>query len=411
MCKFISQSAWLCRKKLIGCFALSFFVVSAVALGETVTPIKQALLERECVAIALSHPLWKRMWQNREAQARAGVRIAGRWHNPGLGIEREKVGQEKETIVTVSQTFEFGHRGARKQAAKYMLDATRSTVSQLRRERSMQVRLLFYQTLQRKQRIEAHRAWLSRLKQSRFSGNDFRWVSREAALARAQMRSERAAYQRDWQRLRVVLGEAEKRFDRVSGQLFPSRNIPALETVLAGIQRRPDIEALGKKAEAYLYQQRASGRVGIPDLTVGIGRKTIENNTTKDSGSVVSLSLSWPIGNRGKGHRLQSQAREQTARTRQQLLLMQARGETQGLWYQARELRSAYLEYSRVQRLHTPQRLVRSAETGYRLGRLNINNVLQAYRNVLQSRLQLIDMAFAVRKVQIELALVSAGGV
>lgn len=390
-----------------------FFVLfsTKVFAEETLGIKKYKLTEQQCIDIVKQHPAWNRIWQSQVDRGKADIRIAGRWPNPGIGYEREKVGSNEETTVSVSQTFDLsGRRGQRRKSAKHMLTAIESSVTQQRRKRKTDARLLFNQTLYHQKRVDLHRAWLARLKPSRFSGNDFRWVSREAGLAKARMRSEYAMYQRQWQRLRVALGEARHQYDGVSGVVYAASTLPSIESLFTRLNQRPDLLAMASRVKAHAFALRATKRSWLPDMTVGVGRKTVEENGTKDDGNIVSLSFSWPNSDRGKGHRLRAQSTMTLEQDRYQLYISKARGDVRGLWQQAQELRSAYLEYQRLQRLHTPQRLIRSTEIAYRMGRLQINQVLEAYRNVLQSQLQLIDMGFAARKTEIELAHISAEG-
>jgi cobalt-zinc-cadmium efflux system outer membrane protein len=172
------------------------------------------------------------------------------------------------------------------------------------------------------------------------------------------------------------------------------------------LRQRPDLESLLAQTEAFEREYQAAQRGWVPDLTVGIGQKTLEEPTRRGSGAIVGVSFSIPLFDRNQATQQRSFAKAQTVRAEHVLALSKADVELRSAWRLADELRNAVLAY-RHEVSSDSQNLSGIAEAAYRSGEASLLELLDAYRTELDFSITELDLALRARLAQIDLETLS----
>jgi cobalt-zinc-cadmium efflux system outer membrane protein len=393
---------------LIG-FAISLSAVSAMAQ-------QTALTEQESIRLGLARPDIEEVIAATQEVARSEAAGAGLWANPVLDFQRESVPsgstRATERSYMVSQQFDVsGKRALRRSAAGERVAAATADADQRRLELGAEIRRRFYEALYRKELVAAALAWDGRMevigatiqklhKGGEVAGYDRRRIALERAGTQARLRAEQAAYDKAWQRLVALIGNAPAK-DALSGQLLPGDAAP-LESLLSTLDQRPEIRALNRRAAAFGLDQKAAQRGWIPDVTVGIGSKSIDNGLAAERGTVVALSVPLPLFDRGQAAagKAAAQAREAGAEARLQRSRLE--GDLRGLWQQVRQLNAAARDYT-AQSQQGAIDLARIAEASYQGGETGILELLDAYRAVHEAQARALELSWSARQGAIDL--------
>jgi cobalt-zinc-cadmium efflux system outer membrane protein len=224
-------------------------------------------------------------------------------------------------------------------------------------------------------------------------------LARERQAAEASLAGGRAELGRVMERLAALTGASQNPI--VAGELLPA-TLPAIEATLIRLEQRPDLLALSRRAEAAVLDGRAAKQAAaIPDLTVGIGPRWIDNGSSRDNGFALSLSIPLPVFDRQQAGRQRAAAEAQQARAEYRLARTRAEGELRGLSRQAEALRTAALDY-RSRALAASPELLRIAEAAYRGGESSLLELLDAYRGALESETAALELEKRAREARIE---------
>jgi len=391
------------------------------ALPGTVRAEPYALTEREAVHRALSRPAWMEAETGRVALAESVVTEAGLMPNPVLDFNRDRLampgGDITERSVQISQTFDFsGRRSLRREAAIQRLNAEKFDGRIRRLNAIAEVRRTFAETLHYMQIQDALGLRLTRIEQvsgvtiklakaGEVSGYDRRRIEREVQIAKARLAVAQADAERSRETLAALTGNRPDETLHLQGDLLPDA-APALDPLQTGLRQRPDLASLLARAEAFEREQQAAQRGWVPDLTVGLGQKMLDETTRRGSGALVGVSFSIPLLDHGQAAQQRSHAQTQTVRAEHALTLTKADADLRGAWRQAEELRKAALAYRR-DASDGSHNLSKIAEAAYRAGEAGLLELLDAYRTELDFITGELDLALRARLARIELETLS----
>lgn len=380
-----------------------------------------ALTEREAVSRALLRPALVESEAGRITVAESVVTETGLMPNPVFAFSRDRLGMAggdiTERSAQISQTFDFsGRRSLRQEAATQRLDAEKLDGRFRRLNTIAEVRRAFAETLHHDQVQAMQRLWLSRIedaakvtaqlaKAGEVSGYDRRRIEREAQTAKARLSVAQADAARSREMLAALTGMKPDEVMHLLGGLL-SEATPSHDVLQAGARQRPDLAGLLAQAEAFERESQAAGRGWVPDLTVGVGQKTLDEPGRSGSGAIVGVSFSIPLFDRGGAVQQRNLAKAQTVRAEHALALTKADAELRGAWRQADELRKAVLAY-RHDVSNGSQNLSGIAEAAYRAGEAGLLELLDAYRTELDFSTTELDLALRARFANIDLETLS----
>ncbi len=405
----------------------ALFILSLSSIAQVVpatnAPRPLVLTEQESVRLGLARPDIATLIEATLDTARSDVREAARWPNPRLEYQRESIpttpNRNIEQSYQLSQEFDLsGRRRLRRDAAEERLSATVAETEQRQVEMTAEIRRRFYEVLYRQQLVAATQAWDRRMaaisdtvqklhKGGEVAGYDRRRMALERLTAETRLRTEQAEYDKGWQRLAAIVGDPAMSAT-LNGELLPT-NVRPLEALLTRLDERPDLRALERRAGAFDLDRRAAQRGWIPDVTIGIGPKTVDNGVTRDTGTLVTLSVPLPLLDREQPAQQRAAAQAEVARSEFRLARTKLEGELRALWQQVRQMSATASDY-RNQSAGASQELARIAEAAYRGGETGILELLDAYRAVLDAESRALELEWNTRQAAIELDMIVGNG-
>lgn len=395
------------------------FILSAVLFALPLAAWTQTVYtEAEAVRLGLARGEVAALEQGAVQAAEAEAVATSQLPNPSLSYSREQLGNAPETVEEgwmLSQTFDFsGRRALRREAAGRRVDLALADNAARRAEISAEIRRRFHDVLFRQELIRATEAWVRRFdrvegavdtlaRAGEASGYDRRRLARERQTAAAGLQAQRAELGRDTARLAALMGSSAD--PAVSGELLPPSPRP-VEQDLNCMEQRPDLLALSRRAEAAELEGRAAGRGAIPDVTLGIGSKRVDNGVTQEDGLMLSVSVPLPLFDRQQAGRQRAAAEAMQARATLGLARTRSAGDVQGLHRQTEGLRATALDY-RATAVAASAELLRIAETAYQGGESSLLELLDAYRGALDSEAAALELEWRARLAYIEYDLLS----
>lgn len=362
-----------------------------------------------------------------EVRAReAGILQASLLPNPEIEVEIEDFGGEKahkgfqaaESTLRLSQLIELGgKRKNRRSVARYdkslsCWDYETKRLDVLSGAAIAFIEVLFTQEsfdLAREQhRIaqEVYNTVSEKVKAGKVS--PLEEAKAKVALSTSKIEVERL--ERDQNSVRQELvsfwGGTDVNFDKAIGDFDSILKIPDYNQLIEIVLRNPDLARWGDEIrfrQAIIDLEKSRS---IPDVTVGGGVKKFEE--TKDYGFVVNLSIPIPIFDRNQGNireaknkLAKSQKEYDTADVRVRSDLLQV--------YQG--LSSAYIEVITLKEdvLPSAKRAFDASSEGYKQGKFEYLDVLDAQRTFFSTRAQYLASLFRYHKSFVELERLTGG--
>ncbi|MDP2787531.1 MAG: TolC family protein [Pseudomonadota bacterium] len=390
-------------------FTLSVFLLALPLAAWAQT----TLTEAEAVRLTFARSDLSDLERGSVKIAEADVLAAGQRPNPELSYSREHVSGSPETAEQswmLSQSFDLsGRRGLRRDAAGRRVEVVVAENAGRRSALAAEIRRGFHDALLRQKNIRATETWVQRFakvegmvgkltRSGDASGYDQRRLARERQAAEARLASERADLGRSMARLAAFTGANGDL--AVSGELLPPPPFP-IETALDRLAQRPDLLALSRRAEAADLDGRAAQRGAIPDVTVGIGPKWVDNGISRDNGVAFSLSVPLPLFDRQQAGQQRAAAEAMQARATYRLARAHAEGELRGLSGQAKALRVVATDY-RAHAVAASPELLNIAEAAYKGGESSLLELLDAYRGALETETAALELERRAREARIE---------
>ncbi|MBV2234739.1 MAG: TolC family protein [Sterolibacterium sp.] len=369
-----------------------------------------ALTEQAALDLALARPEFFSLQQARLDEAETALTEAKTWPNPSLTFEREGYAASHERSWQISQSLDFsGRRDLRQTAARQRMAATAADNRSRHHARIATLRQTFHALLMQQEQIRAIGTWaehFSRLENiagklasaGEISGYDRRRLAREQQTAAARLAEARAEESYRRSRLEALIGE--KINEPLAGPLRPAPPA-ALATLQDRLTAQPELVSL----HAQLAAAETDGAIAqnnLPELTLGFGRKQLQDGPLHDSGNLVMLSLNLPFFDRQQAREQQATAQQQAARAEYSLAQQQAEGELHGLHRQLEQLITAADSY-RSTAVQPSIELIRIAEKAYRAGESSLLELLDAYKGALETELTALDLEWKARTVRIAL--------
>ncbi len=371
------------------------------------------LTEAEAVRLGLARTELADLERGALQAAEADAIAAGQLPNPVLSYGRERLNGSPDTTEQtwmLSQSFDVsGRRGLHREAADRRVAAVSAGNAGRRLDFVADIRRSFYDALLRQETIRATETWVERFarveglvaklaRAGEASGYDRRRLERERKTAEARLAAEQAEQARVLARLGALTGLSQA--PDLKGELLPPA-LPPLDDALARLDQRPDLQALARRAEAADLEGRAAKRGAIPEVTVGVGPKRVDNGVSNESGIALSLAVPLPVFDRQQAGQQRAAAEALQARAEHGLARNRAEGELRGLHRQAESLRATAADY-RSRALAVSAELLRIAEAAYQGGESSLLELLDAYRGALETEITTLELEQRAREARIE---------
>ena len=388
---------------------LSVFLLALPLAAWAQTPLTEA----EAVRLGLARADFADLARGAVQAAEAEVIAAGLYPNPTLDYSRERTRGSPDTLEQswmLAQTFDVsGRRGLHREAASRRVAAAEAGNAGRQLALAAEIRRSFHEALYRQETIRATETWARRFariedqvgklaRAGEASGYDRRRLERERQTADARLAAQRAERERIVARLAALTGHPDTPV--LNGALLPPA-LPPADTALVRLDQRPDLQALARRAESADLEGRAAKRGGMPDVTVGIGSKRVDDGLSRENGVALSLSVPLPVFDRQQAGRQRAAAEALQARAEYRLAKRRAEGELRGLYRQAESLRATAADFRKGAVADSPE-LLRIAETAYQGGESSLLELLDAYRGALETEVTALELERRARLARIE---------
>lgn len=338
--------------------------------------------------------------------------------NPQLLIEVENFAGSKdkssfdsaEETVSLAQTIELGDKRLKRLQAAHLdtslagwdhetlrvrvaTEAAQAFVDVLISQERLKV-LGEFVTLAKKTRTSVE----ARMQGGKASPIEFDRASVALARAEALQKGERARLEAAKRRLSALWGSPDINFGSAVGRLGNGYGAPAADELIALLDNNPALARWGDEINRRVAQLDLEHAKAIPDITVGAGLRTFQENDA--TAMVASVSVPIPVFDRNQGNiaaaerRIAKAENEQLA-TRNELYttLIEALGE---LNVAATELKALEKDV-----LPGAQRAYDKTKIGFDEGKFDILNVLDVQRTVFESRLEVLTARANYEKARV----------
>lgn len=344
-----------------------------------------------------------------EIGARQGEAFqAGRRPNPELEAEVENFAgsgdfsgfDSSETTISLTQVIELGgKRMKRLRVAEMDTSLAAWDYEAARLVTASQTLQAFVDILASQKRLAIHRKFADstsrladtvseRVEAGKVSPVEKNRAVVQQARASVAVDEEKATLDVARRKLALFWGARSPDFGQVTGELAATNHLPPPERFQAYLDRNPSIARWAdeiSRRHAALELERARR---IPDLTIGAGVRHIEE--TDDTAAVARLSIGLPFFNRNRGNIDAASARvakslyeKQAASIEIRTRFVEAYGALRASEAKLRALQDKVLPAART--------AFDATTNGYREGKFDLLNVLDAQREYLQTQLDVVN--------------------
>lgn len=352
-------------------------------------------------------PVLRAVAEEKKAR-RAETYQAGRRPNPELTTEIENFAgsgdfegfKSAETTISLTQVIELGRkRMNRMRVASLDEDLANWDYEAARLTIASQTQQAFVDVLASQKRLSVHRAFATlatrltdtvreRVDAGKVSPVELSRSEVERARASVTVREEQAKLQAAKRKLSLFWGARRADFGTAVGRLAATNHLPSPERFQSYLDRNPTlarwVDEMAKR-QATLELERARR---IPDLTVGAGVRQI--GETDDTAAVATFSIPLPFFNRNRGNIDAASARvtkslyeRDAARIGLNSRFIEAYGVLRASEAKLRALQNEVLPAAR--------KAFDATERGYREGKFDLLNALDARRSLIQAQLDVVD--------------------
>ena len=381
----------------------SWGLIPAVAL--IVAPVAaQPISEVEAVNAALAQGDFAALGEAERAAAAARVRAIPRFDNPEASISREQVsgsaGRETEWQAGVTQPIEIsGQRSSLRQAASAESQAVGAEVARRRQKRIAETREAFAGCAASTEKVAIAERYVARLREAErivdlrtragdTAGYDLRRLRVEARSAEADLRLARGEVGAECSNLSRLTGSTDARPNIALTAMLPAT--PSAARAQAAIATRQDLRAREARVAAATAEVAAAQRSRIPDLSIGLGYKRLDNDTGSAGGPTVALGVRLPIFNNGGAAVAEARARQRVreaelglARREVEAAIAAAAARASAATSAAQEAREA---------ADGAARLGTIADAAYQGGETGVIELVDAYRTARDAELNIVEL-------------------
>ena len=375
-----------------------------------------ALTEDEAVERGLTQPRVVSLLESRRAAAAATASSVGRWSNPEFEYGEESLdlpdGDSSERFLWLRQSFNIaGARGLERRAAGFNLTGQYARIEIQRRELVREIRALYYDALAAEEVLAALSEWRDRLEQlaaavdARLEAGDAaRYdqmrLRRELALVRADVLEAEAELESAQEALFGLIGGD---WGVIAGPLLPPPVFVPLERIADDHPLLRALEAEGRSAEA---RAQAARRDAWPEVTVGVGRRELDEPAFDAEGGLFAISIEVPLFDRNQGQVEAARGEAKAIEAERSLTRTRLISETREAMRRLDARRDAALALER-EGASAETSLAAIAEAAYGVGEIDVMALIDAHRTELAIDRRSMDLARAARAAFIQLQYLS----
>lgn len=339
---------------------------------------------------------------------KAAVRQAGLLPNPFLGLEVDNfAGRDDlrnfdgaETTITASQLIELGgKRGKRQQLSVLEKDLAGFDYQSKKLDVVAAASKAFIQVLAVQEQLNLNNALVNLAEQTFFAVSQRVEAGKVSPVEKARVQVELAVARTEANKAKRRLEAARYRLVsfwssesvqsmRVDGDLTVMRHITPAEVAKNHLANNPDQSRWKREIERREAEVSLARSQAVSDATFSLGIRKFQS--TNDSAMVAGFEIPLPLFDRNQGGIAQARASLGKARQERRSAEMAAQTE---LFEKGQSLLAAYGEATtlRDEILPEAKNAFEAVETGYREGKLDVLQVLDAQRTLFAVRRQYLQ--------------------
>ena len=372
---------------------------------------------QKAIELAIEHnpDLNASRWETRAMEGR--VLQAGLLPNPEIEAETENFAgsgvfngfDAAETKVQLSQLIELGGKRAKRSIhAALGRDLAQWDYEVTRVDVVARVRLAFMNVLFAQERLtlmgkllhladEVLKTTSERAKAGKISPVEAVKAEVDRSTSRIDVKHAQYDLKVARRKLSGSWGGTTPTFAEADGRLGRLLPIPSLETLEGMVSRNPDVARWAMAVEQHRAGVVLEEARGIPDLTVSFGAK--HHNEVDDTAFVMGVSIPIPIFDYNQGATLEARER-----------LSKSKEESRAVWL--RVVNNLAETYQRLSRAHMEatdlaqhvmpgaEEAFKASEEGFRHGKFDYLNLLDAQRTLVSVNLRHINALFAYQQAR-----------
>lgn len=222
------------------------------------------------------------------------------------------------------------------------------------------------------------------------------------ALQRARIADQHAEHELAATRLELAAmwGSEDPEFERVTADLYALPPVADLPTLRSTLESSPDVTRYFSESRLRDSELRLALASRKPGFEVGAGLKRLQES--RDTAVMLSFSIPLPFSNRNEGAIAESRARRDAVEADRTAAVLRARTRLGTLY---RELQDRGQEVPALRDVALPrmEEALRNTEYAYERGRYGYLELIDAQRELLSVRRDLIDAATEYHLTLIEL--------
>ncbi len=379
-----------------------------------------ALTLREAMAMALEYnpDLKASFWEERAMEGR--VIQAGLLPNPEIEAETENFGgsgvfsgfDAAETTVQLSQLIELGGKRARRSAfAAFSRDLAGWDYRVRTADVLADVAVAFVDVLSAQERATLRKELLHLAEEVCNTTSERVKAGKISPVEEIKAKVERSERQIDLDRAAYDLRAARRRlsgtwggttlvFEKVRGDLNTLSSIPPLEDLESLVSQNPNVARWATAIQQRMADMELEKARAIPDVTVSFGAK--RHNEMDETAFVMGISIPIPLFDRNQGGTLE--ARDRLSKAREEARAVEVRVlNTLAETYQ--DLSRAFMEVNALISHVLPgaQAAFEATQEGYRLGKFDYLDMLDAQRTLVAAKVRRLEALTACHQARTRL--------
>lgn len=383
------------------------------------------LTEFQVLQRGMDNPQIQAQWQAQLEKARGQMQGAGRWENPSIEYSQESLdlpsGASEENILWLRQKINIaGVKGLEREAAEANIEAQKSQQALEVREWQRVLREGFYSALAAQERLALLTAVYARLstvsgfvvqraEQGDASQFDALRIEAELSVIANQYASSEVKYSvlRNLLFSKIEITSQSPETSVQKNQVLSGQLLPAESGVVDLFEKNtwldhPQVLAINSSLLSAELSAKAAGREYWPEVTIGVGRREVNDPAFRASGNAVSLDITLPLFDDGRGEKRIAQSTIQELRARKTLLIRQLDADRLSAIHALATHQKMALQLKTL-RADSVRSLSRLAEASYQAGELSVMELLDAYQSDLAVNEQYIDAALQARLAYIQI--------
>lgn len=338
------------------------------------------------------------------------------WPNPSATFSRESVLGAHDTFLLARQELPIsGRRGHLRTAGRLAVDAAQAEARLGRIRLQADLRDAYTALLLAQERegalqesMNALHALISVLRTREEGGEGSTYDRMRGQRALVDLEAERTLAAGDRARAQgqiaayVGAGTAPESLVAADSLMpvAPQPSLPAL--IEQALTNRGDYRAAELSIARFEAERAAANRLQIPTPSLTGGLKRSDLGGTTSSGYQVSVDLAIPLFSRGQAAAALATAQKTRAEAEAESWRIQIEAEVRAAYNVVRIQQERAIRYQQSTAA-VAEPLVTIGRVGYEEGELSILELLDAERQALDARLQVLELAAAARRAAIEL--------